>query len=316
MSKKIIFSILLCSVLILSCNKNYETNNNETQEIEIVVEEPDTPVQNQQNLDNAHEVMNITDILNVRDLPSMSGKIIQKSLFGDIFPLYDKKGTGMMENGVVDLWYKISETEEKWVNAFYVRQFPFYIASDSVKHLKDNNDYRIDRSTVIVRINGYEVKDGIKYVEMDVSSVDDNNYRFANETSRIEPIMEVYDIFNEKVPLIDSTFNNIIELRYDIIDYKKDEAHASVAYIWKEGYETWDYELSSLVLKYGIRAGMPFNDVCELLGDYYYFDDYEGAYIYSNLVEFGHGTSIFKIMFYLDKQNIIDGIVYRYPVIK
>jgi hypothetical protein len=51
---------------------------------------------------------------------------------------------------------------------------------------------------------------------MDVFSIDDANYHFAKETSRIEPIMEVYDIFNEKVPLIDSTFNNITELFFDI----------------------------------------------------------------------------------------------------
>jgi hypothetical protein len=113
MPKKIIFSFLFCSVLILSCNKNSRTNDNEIQEIEMAVKEPDAPVQSHQNLSNVQEAMNITDVLNARDLPSMSGKIIQKTLFGDIFPVYDKKGTGVMEDGVVDLWYKISETEEK-----------------------------------------------------------------------------------------------------------------------------------------------------------------------------------------------------------
>lgn len=67
------------------------------------------------------------DRVRVRSLPSLQGEHITYKNTGEIVEIYDAEGSASFENGVWDYWYKISETEDKWINAYYVALTPFYI---------------------------------------------------------------------------------------------------------------------------------------------------------------------------------------------
>lgn len=79
----------------------------------------------------------------------------------------------MSEGNVLDLWYKISQDKEEWVNILYVRTFPFYIACEDSAYRPDVGDNDMRTSFIIVNVkNAYE----------------DNRIRFLN--------MDVYDLKN------------------------------------------------------------------------------------------------------------------------
>jgi hypothetical protein len=82
-----------------------------------------------------------TENLRIRDLPSTNGKVVgtcirdvvieqngtRNVLYENkIINIYEKSGSQTMQNGFFDYWYKISETENYWINAYYVAFFPIY----------------------------------------------------------------------------------------------------------------------------------------------------------------------------------------------
>ncbi len=282
-------------------------------------------------LSHADEGINITDVLNVRDSPSISGNVIQQSKFGEIFSIYDEKGTGTMINGIQDLWYKISRTEEKWVNGYYMRKFPFYIASDTFSHIYDRySEYRLDRNTVQVKITGYEVQNEITLLTMDIIYVEDDVENVLGEYSyddaydafmepkkysRIQPVQEDYTFFGKKVPLMDSTFTNLVQT----FDWDKVvKLPRTDAYMWngrEDHYDAFMFDLSSIELQFGIKTGMVFSAVQEIIGkpqNTYEYDD-KIEYMYSNILP---DNSIIKLYFYTAKSNRIEQITLTYSFIR
>jgi hypothetical protein len=103
--------------------------------------------------------VNITNSLDVMDTPSVEGNILRQSSFGDFFRVWDTRGSGRIENGILDLWYKISPDNQEWINALYIRQLPFYIASDSTRDFGfDSGEYNVNH--LIIEIEGYRETDG------------------------------------------------------------------------------------------------------------------------------------------------------------
>jgi hypothetical protein len=114
-------------------------------------------------------VLNITNNLNIRDTPSTKGNILRQSSFGEYFNIYEKRGSGNIENGVLDLWYRVS-LDGEWVNALYLRTFPFYIASDKTYPDNTGGDYGFNLNTVVIKIEGYREIDRKKQLKVNITA--------------------------------------------------------------------------------------------------------------------------------------------------
>lgn len=84
------------------------------------------------------------DYATVRNIPGTKGAkvtgVVQK---GTKVTICDVRGTGKVSGNTLDLWYKISETEEQYVNATSVNIFPFYMyAWDDEK--REVQEFKID----------------------------------------------------------------------------------------------------------------------------------------------------------------------------
>jgi hypothetical protein len=110
-------------------------------------------------------VINVTNILDIKDSPSIEGNVIGQSSFGDHFYIWKTQGSRRIENGILDLWYKISYDNEEWINALYLRHLPFFIASDTTRDFGfDSGNYNVNH--VIIEIKGYRETDGYKELKM------------------------------------------------------------------------------------------------------------------------------------------------------
>lgn len=82
---------------------------------------------------NRFEKQNNFGILNekvtsIRNKPSVKGsKIIEVQEGNQQITIYGTYGSGKIQDGTYDLWYKIAQFEEKYVNAASVNLFPFYV---------------------------------------------------------------------------------------------------------------------------------------------------------------------------------------------
>ena len=212
----------------------------------------------------------ITDVLNVRTSPSVNGEIIKTKKFGDVFQVYDEQGSGGFLPGVrvVDSWYKIALDKEEWVNAYYVRKFPFYIAGEnSINHPDNGGNDMYTRSLIAYVKNAYE-DNGTWFLNMDIYSLEDGVGGFYKEYSRSEQIKDSYSFDDNTVTLKNNLFNHVVELRRDTRNRITDMS-PSVAWSWYH-YNANEYDLSEMELKYGIRTGITINDVQERLGSFYF----------------------------------------------
>jgi hypothetical protein len=83
----------------------------------------------------------------------------------DYVIVYDKKGPEVFSQNILDYWYKISPTENKWINALNVTLFPLYFDSDGDLAEIAPKSIIIDRSLFLVVGNEninywYQVKTG------------------------------------------------------------------------------------------------------------------------------------------------------------
>jgi hypothetical protein len=159
----------------------------------------------------------ITNNLNIRNSPFLNGTIIDKFYFGKIVTIYAIRDYQNIINGEYNCWYKLSNTEEVWANALYIKKFPFFINSDEnfySSNLLYNSNFKH-----IIKINNITENNGIKYfniihgyngdeleIEMDIKfSIDayhftildnyyDNLYKIVNEN--------IYTIKDKIFPMI------------------------------------------------------------------------------------------------------------------
>jgi hypothetical protein len=158
--------ILLLLLILISCkvknnvSQNIDQQNYTSESIQTPEKEP---------FFISDGCINITKKLNVRNAPSIKGKIIRQASFGDCFHIWEEKGSKITKDGVFDLWYKVSADKEEWINALYARKFPFYISSDEKIKVKDRD---IEYRKLIMKIEGYREIDGKKELMADVESLE------------------------------------------------------------------------------------------------------------------------------------------------
>ncbi len=102
-----------------------------------------------------------TDNLRIRNAPSITGKVIGTCIDevvveqngiaeilykNKIINIYEKSGTKTMKDGVFDYWYKISDTMNCWINAYYVALFPIYFRYAPVSGEEDYKIISIDET--------------------------------------------------------------------------------------------------------------------------------------------------------------------------
>jgi len=175
-----------------------------------------------------------SDNLRIRNSPSINGSVIS-SISRKKITIYDKQGTKRMRNGVWDYWYKISEAENHWVNAYYVATFPIFFRYD-------------------LTANGKAYK---------IIGIDDYGIVHYYITSGTRGVIEQRDteLFNR---LIDSKYIRVSELVNEInrqLNINED----TEAYILEQYKEECD--ISSLVLFYGLNTYTDISSVFEILGD-------------------------------------------------
>jgi hypothetical protein len=207
--------------------------------------------------------------------------------------------------------------DEKWVNAFYVRKFPFFIAADDLTSRKDNGEHIIYTSSGIVKIISAKAKNGRNYLNMYAYNLEDGSYSYDKE-ARTDEIREVYNFYGKRVRLLDNKFNHVIELYHDIIE-KCRTITPAVAWLWHH-YEALEYDLSGILLHYGITSGKSIGYATGILGDFYFWD-HEENYWSSPMVYLqrwpGNDEHVedFKIKFFVENNEILK-IIYEYPIIK
>jgi hypothetical protein len=233
-------------------------------------------VQNREAETRAFEynAVNVSDSLNIIDSPSVNGNVIRPSFFGEYFYIIGRAGGGNIENGILDLWYRISyENEERgaWVNALYVREFPFYIASDIISYEVDGfysreamlqiKKRRTINNTVELQASGGRWEWGDTGAKREYSS------------TPIE-LQESYLVNNLHTPLINSKFNNLSVYAGEINKLSDDTVTRTNERIddrensntGNNIYTTIDSENVRLT---GVRVGSHIDDIFVFFGDDY-----------------------------------------------
>ena len=97
------------------------------------------------------------DKAEVRNFPaSNSGKVIKTLKEEAEIIIYDTKGTNKIENGIIDTWYKISDTSEQYLNISDAITFPSIIYKWNVYDQKFEEiciyDYKIENNQLYLKI--------------------------------------------------------------------------------------------------------------------------------------------------------------------
>jgi hypothetical protein len=210
--------------------------------------------------------INITNNLNIRDTPSTKGNIVRQSFFGEYFSIYEKRGSGNIENGVMDLWYRVSDGE--WINALYLRTFPFYIASDKTFRDNDGREYGFNLNTVVIKIEGYrEIIDGKKELKVKIKA----HTAFAYEgvfqvtpkgsgdpgySDQIIELLENYLIDPDQRNIITDTEDGMQRNNYSAVTWRIiNSGNYNVKFIDNQfdNLRNYSLELEEIVKKYGTR---------------------------------------------------------------
>jgi hypothetical protein len=180
-----------------------------------------------------------TDNLNIRNLPSLDGTIIDNIYFGNVVTIYAIRDYKNTINGEYNCWYKLSNTEEIWANALYIKRFPFFINSDeyidwshvfyeypSRAIIKINNFNEFNGKYYFTIIHGYSDEPNELDVEMNTMiSIDDIHFTILNNNYD-----NLYKIVNENIYKIN-------EKLFPTITY--DEYLASGGIYEKLGYKAF-----------------------------------------------------------------------------
>jgi len=302
MLKKTIFVLFLLTILI-SCNKNKpqdsesETANNNSQ-----------TVRERPFLENGGIVL--TEILNVRDAPSITGNITRRVYFGEYFRVLDTQGSRRIENGVLDLWYCISRANNEWINALYTALLPFIISNEEKTEF--DNSYHSYR-TLTIMIDGYRETDSKK--ELRVNAQGPRARVFIG-------VLELKEIITFKplsVNLINNKINILNNYNLELIEtgrqFGENENNDDVIFIDYAEDGVWERIVSihsPEIPLTGIRVGNKRNDIIVQFGNDFsskvFLDDNYNeiediVYYLGYTTERGSETS--KISF-----KLVNGIVY------
>ena len=251
--------------------------------------------------------INVFDNVNIRNNPSLAGRVVRQSAFGDYFNIFEKKGSGKIENGVLDFWYKISDDNEEWINALYLREFPFYIGSKETSHFTEGyyinklilkvNDCKITDEKIELLIKAFGEDKGPLYR---LSPISYEGYIDLQENYSFDPNEYHQQYYNEnnlpefRVSLKGNTFDNFVKYVNEIkeagekADQYQDEniilsRNISIYDERGSGYNRYIIIGSEEIQLRGIRIGNTLNDIIAMFGDDYdYYEDsiiYDGSWI-------------------------------------
>jgi hypothetical protein len=221
-----------------------------------------------------------TDVLNVRDAPSLNGQVVQKYEFGDIVYIFCESGSGEILNNELDLWYKISETGNVWVNALYIKKFPFFIKSEAEDIL-----YRC-----VLKIEDCITENTKKYLT--------GRIVYGPEAGRVKPLGNItleldykIPVFDTYINVLDNNYNNLQELSNGFANVASKEMYEELAASYNElsggKYQTSNFSVEhsrnrgiiqftlftqKYTFKYGIRVGRNVNYIKRILGEPYRID--------------------------------------------
>lgn len=91
----------------------------------------------------------------VRNQPTTNATIISTRQKNNLVTIYEVSGSGLMLNGVWDYWFKISEKDNLWINAYWVFTIPFTFVSTAIdeggeyKYYTDVEDIVDDKVSVL-----------------------------------------------------------------------------------------------------------------------------------------------------------------------
>jgi hypothetical protein len=154
----------------------------------------------------------ITDNLNIRNAPSLNGTIIDKYHFGKIVTIYAIKDYRNTINGEYNCWYKLSDTEEVWSNALFIKRFPFFINSAENIILDD----RWNISTTI------EINDIIEINSKYYFGI----YLLPDRTNKLQTGIDKTILINDlHFNIIDNNYSNLYKSTYENMKELIDELH-------------------------------------------------------------------------------------------
>ena len=224
-----------------------------------------------------------TNTLRIRSAPSINSQIVGTTHFCDIIHIYDISGTNQIVGNIFDLWYKISETEEKWVNAFYINKFPFYLNSATTRstHGYMSSIYIID----------YYVRDNNQYI-----LCDENRYRNGQYELFFRNAMLIEEDYH--FSLMNNFSNRIYQLFYSLLEKTSGDL-----------IRTIDIRNGDIILEYGIGYGTPKEDLIFIFGEPYdtlnnklTYAVYEGIAGYTSFIHFCfESNNLSNIELYLER---------------
>lgn len=136
-----------------------------------------------------------TDVIKVRDAPSMESNKVGNLYFGDVFYVYKIEGSGRLIDGVYDKWCKISKDSEQWVNYYYISTFPFKVIYEDKAAINDfykivlkkQNEFLPDALCIEDIIE----ENGVKYFSYYIENYDQNYHRDAkNLKVQVSPVIK------------------------------------------------------------------------------------------------------------------------------
>jgi hypothetical protein len=214
--------LIVCLLLpLISCKgKNNVSQNNKQPDISKSIQ--NMPGEEQTFISDG--CINITKKLDVRDAPTADGKILYQSSFGDCYKVWEERGSKKTENGVFDLWFKISADKEEWINALYAKKFPFFISSS--ERIDFKNEYNEEYRKMTMKIEGYRETGGKKELMAKVEGFDrkDTSFYTSVEFRGFVELQEEYSFPTDqkvykmisgniqseyKITLLDNMFENL-----------------------------------------------------------------------------------------------------------
>jgi hypothetical protein len=157
----------------------------------------------------------ITDNLNIRNSPSLDGTIIDKYYFGKIVTIRAIRDYKNSINGEYNCWYKLSDTEEVWANALFIKRFPFFINSIE----KDNSAgiYGILSTSITIEINDIIEIDRKYYFSI---------YFLPDRTNKLQIEMDKTILVNNlHFNIIDNNYDNLYKSTYENMNELINELH-------------------------------------------------------------------------------------------
>jgi hypothetical protein len=234
------------------------------------------------SLDTKKDYIVVSNNVNVLEDASVNAEILRQVSFPEIFKVYEIRGSGVIKNGVLDKWVKISMEKSEWLNYYYIVSFPFVVSSNEYYE-----QYVDDFNTLIIEDFYFQNNQLYFKIEKNVNTYYYKDAKFVFPAKTI--IQGISMIDNPWTRLCDFCEHFDGYLYLNKIDKKlyTDEGLSTII------------QNDSVILDYGVQVGMTIENVKDIFGlSYVEKDDffhYTAAFV-------GHG---YQLYFYFDNGRVV-----------